>query len=113
MEEALDLYVKAINIKNSYSFTDCQRIIRAQSALGQDASAARATLSRLEQSLGGESYAARRDGILQTLDNDSPAQQELMVRYEQAYAEGLRLAALRQQKGKGKNRKDSAATEDH
>ena len=113
MEEALDLYVKAINIKNSYSFTDCQRIIRAQSALGQDASAARATLTRLEQSLGGESYAARRDCILQTLSNDSPAQQELMARYEQAYAEGLRLAALRQQKGNGNNRKDSAATEDH
>lgn len=101
-EAALDLYTRAVNYRNSISFADCQRILRVQAALGMDDQATRTTQARLMESIGGEAYAAKLENIRQSLANGSPAQQELMARYEQAYAEGLRLAAQRPTHDKGR-----------
>ncbi|MDE6735207.1 MAG: glycosyltransferase family 2 protein [Desulfovibrio sp.] len=90
-EAALELYTRAVTCKNSCSFLDCRRILRAQTAMGADTSATRATLARLKASLEGEAYARKRDTILQTLAGGSEAQQALIPRYEAACAEGLKL----------------------
>lgn len=90
---ALELYLRATQCKNSCSFKDYERILRVETALGRDTSATRASLGRLTASLGGEEYARKREQILETLARESPAQQELIPRYERAYEEGLRLAA--------------------
>lgn len=91
--DALDLYRSATQCKNSCSFQDLERILRVETALGRDTSATRASLGRLTASLSGEEYARKREQILETLARESPAQQELIPRYERAYEEGLRLAA--------------------
>lgn len=91
---ALELYSRAVACKNSPSLADCERIRRVQDALGMDTSAIRAAREQIMAEMRGEAYARKRERILQTLADGSPAQQALIPRYERAYAEGLRLAAL-------------------
>lgn len=90
---ALELYNRATRCKHSCSFVDCERILRVQTALGEDTSGVRATLAYLRAKLDGEAYPRKREAILETLVGGSPAQQELIPRYERAYAEGLRITA--------------------
>lgn len=90
---ALELYRRAVSYKNSCSLADCERIRRAQEALGMDTADICAARARIMAQLGGEAYARKRERILKTLASGSPAQRALIPRYERAYAEGLRLAA--------------------
>lgn len=90
---ALELYSRAVACKNAPSLADCERIRRVQEALDMDTSAIRAAREQIMAEMRGEAYARKRERILQTLADGSPAQQELIPRYERAYAEGLRLAA--------------------
>ena len=90
---ALDLYRRAMRMRDSCSFADCERLLRVEAALGLDSSATRASLARLMAELAPDAYAQKKALILQTLTGGSEAQRALIPRYEAAYAEGLKLRA--------------------
>lgn len=92
-EAALALYTRAVNARNSCSFKDCERLLRVEARLGRDSAATRASLARLRAGLAPEALARKKALILHSLACGTQAQQELIPRYERAYAEGLRMAA--------------------
>lgn len=91
-EAALALYRRATHARDSCSFADCERILRLETALGLDTSGIRAALGQRLERVRGEDFPRRLDLILKTLTDGPPAQQALIPLYEEAFAQGRRIA---------------------